>query len=122
MSLEERLAAVERALTDGEADPVDLSDAATVQRRLDEVGARLDSFEQRLAAVEAGLDAVRGQVGEERRDTDHLERTAEQALATAREVEARLDEGDRPTPAPQPEPVVREPARQSVLERLRDRL
>lgn len=122
MSLDERLAAVERALTDGEVEPAALSDAATVEERLDTIEDRLDSLEQRLAAAEAGVGALRGQAGEARRETDQLERTAERALATARAVEARLDDDDTERPVPRPEPVVREPERSKLFDRLRDRL
>lgn len=120
MSLDERLAAVERALTDGEVEPAALSDAATVERRLGTIEDRLDSLEQRLAAAEAGVGALRGQAGEARRETDQLERTTEQALATARAVEARLDENPTETSAPRPEPVVREPEQSRLFDRLRD--
>lgn len=41
MSLDERLAAVERALTDDEVEPAARSEAATVERRLDAVEERL---------------------------------------------------------------------------------
>jgi tetrahydromethanopterin S-methyltransferase subunit G len=43
MTVEERLAAVERAVTDDEVEPAALSDAATVERRLDDLETQLDS-------------------------------------------------------------------------------
>lgn len=92
MSVEERLAAVERALTDDEVEVAALSEAATVERRLDDVEDQLDRLEERIASVEAGVDAVRGHVGDERRAVDEVERTAATALATARRVERQLDE------------------------------
>jgi hypothetical protein len=110
VTLDERLAAVERAVTDDDLEPAALSDAATVERRLDAVEDRLDAMAERLAAAEAGVDAVRGHVGHERSTVDDVERTATTALATARRVQRRLDDGDgadprrhrRPTPAFEP--------------------
>lgn len=117
MSLEERLDAVERALTDEEVEPASLSDAATVERRLQELEARSDRLETRLADAEAAVDAVRGRNGSERQADRDTERTAERALATAREVERRLDEE---TPPPRPKPVVREARDEpGLLDRLR---
>lgn len=96
MTVEERLAAVERALTDGEVEPAVLSDRATVERRLETVENRLDAVENRLAETEAGLDAIRGSRGEERRAIDEVERTAATALSTARRVERRVDADEPP--------------------------
>lgn len=105
MSMEERLAAVERALTEDETAPGALSDAATLERRLDDLESLAGDLETRVADIEAGVDAFRGHVGEERRETRELERTASSALATAREVERRFDDE---APSPRARPVVRE--------------
>lgn len=105
--LDERLAAVERALTDDETAPADLSDAAALERRLDALERRLSDLGARVADAEAGIQAVRGSVGEWTRAHDEVERIAQSALATAQETERRLDDE---TPPPQERPVVREPA------------
>jgi phage shock protein A len=112
MTVEERLAAVERAVTDDEVEPAALSDAATVERRLDDLETQLDRYEDRLASVEAGVDAVRGHVGDERRSVDDVEQTAASALSTARRIQRQLDDGEgaelrrppRTTPAFDPVP------------------
>lgn len=110
MTVEERLAAVERALTDDDTEPAALSDAATVERRLDALEERLDAFERRLADAEAGVEAVRGHVGHEQSAIEDVERTAATALATARRVEQRRETGDdRGGPRPQEQPSLREP-------------
>lgn len=126
MSVDERLAAVERALTDDETAPGALSDAATIENRLAELESLLDEIETRVADLEAGLEAVRGHVGEERRDDRDLERTATSALATAREIERRLQ---TEAPPPRERPVPRAPDQEeeeragaTLLARLRDRL
>lgn len=103
MSLEERLDAVERALTDGEQGPADLSDAATREERLDDAEARLDDLEERVAELEAATQAIRGYVGTVRSVNREVEETAEVAIATAERVERRLDEE---TPLTRREPVV----------------
>lgn len=89
---ESRLDAVERALTDDDRGPADLADAAEATDRLAACEARLDEFEERLADLEAAVQAVRGYVGQARREDRELERTAEAALSTAERVERRLDE------------------------------
>jgi uncharacterized coiled-coil protein SlyX len=92
MSLEERLDAVERALTDGEYGPADLSEAAAREARLDDADARLDDLEERVAELEAATQALRGYVGTVRSVNREVEETAEAARATADRVERRLDE------------------------------
>ena len=116
----ERLAAVERALTDDDTAPADLSDPAAVESRLDALETRLDAFEERLADVEGDIAAVRGHVGAAERVDRETEQTAQRALATARELEARLDDE---TPAPRERPVAVEEEREpsSLLDLLRER-
>lgn len=107
MSLDERLAAVERALTDDAAvEPAALSDAAAVERRLVDVEAHHEELETRLADLEAAVDSLRAVAGEETQDLRAVEQTAERALATARETAARLD---TETPPREELSVVREP-------------
>jgi hypothetical protein len=81
--LDERLRAVERAVTDDERAPADLSDAADLDARLSRVEDRLDDVESRLAETEAGVEAVRGYVGSVRAVNREVERRADAALAAA---------------------------------------
>lgn len=84
----ERLAAVERRLTDSGVDPA--ADAAAVEARVSELEARADDIEERLASVESGLDALRGLVGEIERADGAVERRADAALAGVDDLEARV--------------------------------
>lgn len=118
----ERLAAVERALTDDETALADLSGPAEVESRLDALETRLDAFEERLADVEGDIAAVRGHVGAAERVDRETEQIAQRALATARELEARLDDE---TPAPRDRPIPVEKGKtqetQSLVDLLRER-
>ncbi|WP_435195709.1 DUF7310 family coiled-coil domain-containing protein [Natronomonas sp. EA1] len=95
MSLEERLAAVERALTESETPPAALADAAELDDRLTAVEERLDALETALADLDAGLQAVRGYAGSIRATNREVERRADAALATAEELERRLADDAR---------------------------
>lgn len=85
----DRLAAVERRLTDGETDDL-AADAAAVEARMSELEARADEIDDRLAAVESGLDALRGLVGEVDRADEEVERRADAALAGVDDLETRV--------------------------------
>lgn len=100
--IESRLDAVERALTETDRGPGDLPDAAETTDRLADCEARLDDLEARLAELEAAVEAVRGYVGQARREDREAERTAEAALAAAERVERRLDGTTPPDPEPLP--------------------
>jgi len=86
-SLEARVAAVERALTDG--DPVaDLSDAAELRRQLDAVTDDLDTLAERVDALEATVQSLHGYVGE----IEHVNERVERRADAARAAVERLDE------------------------------
>ncbi|MDZ7747421.1 MAG: hypothetical protein U5K28_13325, partial [Halobacteriales archaeon] len=85
-TLHERLAAVERTLTDSETAPAALADEAMLQQRLVAVETRLDALEARLADTEGEVTAVRAHIGDARRVDEETERLAERALALARET------------------------------------
>lgn len=61
--LAERLAAVERRLTDADADGA-VGDVAAMEGRIAELEERADDLEARVGDLESGLQAVRGYVGE----------------------------------------------------------
>lgn len=112
MTLEERLAAVERTLTDDEHAPADLSAPAALESRLETLESRLDEVENRLADAEGTVAALRGRVGDGPADRE-TEQVAQRALATAREAKRRLDEE---SPAPhERRVVVEEPASEEGL-------
>ncbi len=81
--LADRLRAVERAITDADVTPADLSEPAAIEERLDRLEDRVDDLEGRLAETEAGVEAVRGYVGSVRAVNRDVERRADAALAAA---------------------------------------
>jgi uncharacterized coiled-coil protein SlyX len=110
-TLDQRLAAVERALTDEEATP----------SRPDLEG-RLTDIEERLRDLEAATQALRGYVGDVRYREDRAERHGDAQLA---EVKRRSPEGfetthEEPRP-PRRSPVGAQPEAETdggVLDRL----
>ena len=95
-TLSDRLAAVERTLTDSETAPGALAEEADLQQRLATVESRLDALETRLADTEGEVTAVRAHVDDARRVDRETERVAERALALARE---QTGEPAPPTPS-----------------------
>jgi hypothetical protein len=98
-SLAARVAAVERALTDG--DPVaDLSDAAETQRRLDRLTDDLADLTERVDALEATVQSLHGYVGEIEHVNERVERRADAARAAVERLDEQSPGGvpDRPVP------------------------
>lgn len=87
-TLEERLAAVERALTDGDHDLTELTAAGETAQRLDDLAADVAELDERIAELEAATQALRGYVGNVRAVNEEVEQRADLALETA---EAALD-------------------------------
>jgi hypothetical protein len=88
-TLEARLSAVERAVTDEDSTP----------HRAD-VSSRLDEIEARLRDLEAATQALRGYVGEVRERDDRAERQADGPLADVNQVRPRDREYGMSTRAP----------------------
>ncbi|WP_348611068.1 DUF7310 family coiled-coil domain-containing protein [Halobaculum rarum] len=87
--LRSRIAAVERACTDGtDADLTDLADAAEATAELQRASTRLDDLEARVAELESATQALRGYVGSIRAVNERVERRADRALAATREEPA----------------------------------
>jgi chromosome segregation ATPase len=91
-TLDERLRAVERALTGDDSDLTDLRDAAELTRDIERLAARLDDAEECLDELDAATQALRGYVGNVRAVNESVERRADAALAKAESVEAELEE------------------------------
>jgi len=81
--LEERLRAVERALTGTDDAVADLGDEASASAERKELSTRLDDLEERVEELEAATQAVRGYVGSIRSVNQAVERRADLALAKA---------------------------------------
>jgi hypothetical protein len=79
--LEQRVATLERAVTDGEGDPAALADAAVTAERLDGIETTAEDLEDRVAELEAATQALRGYVGEVRSVNREVEERADLALS-----------------------------------------
>jgi chromosome segregation ATPase len=108
--LADRLAAVERSLTEGDVDHSPVADDAAVVARLDELEDRAAALDERLAEVESAVQALRGYVGGVESVNEDVERRANAAVARVERLEDRLD--GRPERAAEPgtsEPGTSEP-------------
>jgi len=92
--LDERLRAVERAMTDGDAAVSDLADAAAVHDRLDGLEAELADLRERLDALDATVQSLHGYVGDLEAVNERVERRAD----AAREAVERLEDERRRSP------------------------
>jgi chromosome segregation ATPase len=98
-SLEERLAAVERAVAEGEdREGVGLSGEATA--RVDSLEEDLADLTDRVAELEAATQALRGYVGNVRAVNDEVRERADAALATAEAVQETVEGSDGSSPRP----------------------
>lgn len=85
--LDERLDAVERALTDGDHDLVTLAAAADDAATIDRLRERVDALEEQVAELDAATQALRGYVGNVRRVDREIEQRADAALAAVERLE-----------------------------------
>jgi len=89
--IEDRLAAVERALTEADADLPTLADDAELTRRVDELERELDALDERIEELDAALQAVRGYVGSVRSVNEDVEARANAAVAGVESLEERVE-------------------------------
>lgn len=80
-TLERRLAAVERALTNGDHDLSGLADSTEIATRIENVEGHIDDLDDRIVELEAATQALRGYVGNVRSVNREVERRADAALA-----------------------------------------
>lgn len=83
--LEQRLRAVERAITGTDDAVADLGDEANASAEREALSTRLDDLEARVEELEAATQAIRGYVGSVRSVNQAVERRADLALAKASE-------------------------------------
>lgn len=95
-TLERRLRAVERALTDGDDAVAARPEVGALTDRVDRLEAALADAEEQIAELEAATQALRGYVGNVRSVNESVERRADAALAVADRVESRLESERRP--------------------------
>ncbi|CQH48465.1 uncharacterized protein HHUB_1420 [Halobacterium hubeiense] len=96
--LDERLRAVERAMTDGDAAVSDLSEAAAVHDRLDDVEAELADLAERLDALDATVQSLHGYVGDLEAVNERVQRRADAAREAVERLEAEQRRPPQRTP------------------------
>lgn len=92
---EQRLAAVERVVVDGDTAIDDLDEVATLADDVDRLESRIDAHDRRVADLEGKLDALDGFAGNVASVNDAVERQADAAVAAVDRLEYRLDELER---------------------------
>jgi len=98
-ALEKRIAALERAITDGEADYGALADSAATAERVETLESRLDNLTDRVGELDAATQALRGYVGNVRSVNREVERRADTALSKVESLEAHRGEQESGAPA-----------------------
>lgn len=82
-TIEERLAAVERALTDDDHDLAALAEAGDLAERVETLEIECEAYEDRIAELEAATQALRGYVGNIRAVNEDVRQRADRALELA---------------------------------------
>lgn len=98
-TFEERLAAVERALTDGDHDCSSLAEGAATAERVTALEAEMEELTDRVAELEASTQALRGYVGNVRSVNEEVEQRADTALEKAETAHRIAAAGDTPNAA-----------------------
>jgi chromosome segregation ATPase len=88
-ALEKRIAALERAITDGEADCGALAEGAVTAERVEALEAQLDDLSDRVGELDAATQALRGYVGNVRSVNREVERRADTALSKVESLETQ---------------------------------
>lgn len=94
--LEERIATLERAVTDGEGDVAALTEAAVTAERLEALETTAADLEDRVAELEAATQALRGYVGNVRAVNREVEERADLALSRVEALSGQHTADDRP--------------------------
>ncbi|MDQ2050944.1 hypothetical protein RBH26_10670 [Natronolimnohabitans sp. A-GB9] len=93
--LEQRLAALERTVIDGDGTVDELAELAELAGTVERLESRIDEQEQRLARVEARAESLTGFVDDVESVNRDVERQAAAAVATVDRLERRLDDLER---------------------------
>jgi hypothetical protein len=91
-SIEDRLAAVERAITEDQGERAELP--TETADRVDAVEDDLGDLTDRVAELEAATQALRGYVGNVRAVNEEVQQRADAALAKAEAAQSALEERD----------------------------
>jgi len=89
--LEQRVAAIERTVVDGEHTIDELDDLETLLRAVDKLTSDVEAMEQRLLKLESGLEALEGCVGNIQSVNESVEQQAGVAIVSAKRAEHRVD-------------------------------
>jgi polyhydroxyalkanoate synthesis regulator phasin len=92
--IEQRLAAVERTVVDGDFELDELADVAALAEDVERIESRLEELERRVADLEGSAQAVEGYVSNIEAVNDDVERRADAAVAAVDRLERRVDELD----------------------------
>lgn len=91
-TLEDRLAALERAVTDTDHDCSALAEGAATADRVSDIEAELGELADRVAELEAATQALRGYVGNVRSVNADVEQRADLALSKAQAAHRVIDQ------------------------------
>lgn len=89
--IDQRLAAVERVVVDGEQELPELAELATIAEDVERLESRLAEHETRIADLEARTQTLSGFVGKVESVNESVEREAATAVASVDRLERRLD-------------------------------
>jgi len=101
--IEQRLAAVERTVVDGDHDLEELADVSALTDDVRELESTVEEFSSRLAEVEADLESLGGYVSNVDSVNEDVQQQAFAAMATVDRLEERLDGLDDRVAALDPE-------------------
>lgn len=120
-ALDDRLRAVERALTGDDTNFQNLENAAELRGDVQELENRLDALETKVDDIDAATQALRGYVGNVRSVNRSVERRADAALAAVDSLEGTPSDDlpDRHLPEHEPSTDNSDPG---LLARVRTRL
>lgn len=104
-TLNRRLRAVERSLSNGDHQAEPMRDAGHLAERITALESQLGDAEDRIAELEAVTQALRGYVGNVRSVNEDVEQRAEAALAAVERLEAQVNGGSRGRSIPGRSPV-----------------
>lgn len=90
-TLDRRLRAVERTLTDGDHDVDALREAGALSDRIETLENELADAEERITELEAATQALRGYVGNIRSVNEDVEQRADAALAAIDRLEEQFE-------------------------------
>lgn len=93
--LEQRVEAVENAVTGGESEFEDVKQMAELTAEVESMATRLEKIERRLAAVEGATESLEGYVGNVRSVNRETEKQADAAVAAVDRLESKLETFER---------------------------